>query len=582
MKYEGTTGGLRRAGPAGCAGCPRLNARLSLETRSTRKQTQPAGPARRRPPGRLSRLAGLLLLATTTAFADVERTITPGAAGPNRLEVDVSLLSHAAADLRDLRLHDAQKREIGYLLVPPDNKPEWLDGRILPVAATKKTSGFELDLGHTTRADRLRFDGIAAPFLKRVRIEGSGDRARWTLLADATVFDLPDERLRLLEVPFAAGDFRYLRATWDDRSSAPVQTGRASARRHDTGTPPEPLRASVPFRKRASEPGKSRYRLTLPGPHLPLDAIELRVANGNVFRSATVTEPRLGNGEVLPVALGTGTLRRAERWGAVAEEMAVRIEHPSERELDLVIEDANNPPLAITAAIARFAPQPSIYFEAPSTTPLTARYGNPRLAAPAYDLEASRRYLDRAATAVAKWEPTSQEITPSPSATDTVAALQGAPVDRGAFRVARPLPKAPAGLTVLLLDADVHARSRELADVRIVTANDTQVPYLVEKRDEPLVLTLTPRKVESSRGTTIYRLEIPYASLPMDSYIVLKTTARVFERHVTLRSAANERRGRTPSDLHNITWRATDPELLPPALTFHAPLTIGEALEVVV
>jgi hypothetical protein len=168
---------------------------------------------------------------TTTAFAH-DRIVTPGAPGANKLEVDVALLSRAQSDLRDLRLLDERNREVGYLLVPPaTTAPRWVVGSMLPIATTKNTSGFEVDLGRATNVDRLKLEGIAAPFLKHITLEGSGDRARWTLLADATVFDLPDEELRLTEVSFTPGDYRYLRVTWNDRSSARVtNVGRASAR----------------------------------------------------------------------------------------------------------------------------------------------------------------------------------------------------------------------------------------------------------------------------------------------------------------------------------------------------------------
>ncbi|HEU4886789.1 MAG TPA: DUF3999 family protein, partial [Thermoanaerobaculia bacterium] len=192
----------------------------------------------------------LALLIAMPLFAQVKRAVTPSAAGPNRLDVDVALLSRATTDLHDLRIVDAEQREVGYLLVEPaGGDARWVDGSRLPVASTKKSSGFELDLGRAEEIDRLRFDGIAAPFLKRARVEGSGDRARWTLLADATVFDLPDDRLKLLEIPFVHGTYRYLRVTWDDASSARItQIGQVSARLYGTGAPPEPLRAAVPFR----------------------------------------------------------------------------------------------------------------------------------------------------------------------------------------------------------------------------------------------------------------------------------------------------------------------------------------------
>jgi hypothetical protein len=526
----------------------------------------------------------LALLVTIPLVAQVKRTVTPAAAGPNRLDVDVALLSRATTDLHDLRLFDSDNREIGYLLVEPKSgEARWLDGELLPVAATKKTSGFEVDLGRAAEVDRLRFEGIAAPFLKRARVEGSGDRTRWTLLAEATVFDLPDDKLRLLEVPFGAGTYRYLRVTWDDASSARItRVGTVSARVYGSGAPPEPLRAAVPFRKRASEPGKSRYRIHLPGPRLPLSAIELRVSNGHVFRNATITEPRLGNGEVLPATLGAETVRRAERWGAVAESMAIPIERPTGRELDLIVEDGNNPPLALTEIVARFAPQPWIYFEAPDAAPLTATYGDPRLKTPSYDLEASRRYLEQAPPARATWAKGEEPVNVAASDTDPAASLQGAVVDRGTFRVVRPIPNAKPGLNVLLMDADALARSRDLADVRILSEDNRQIPYIVEKRDEPLVLPLKLQPVEGARGTSVYRMALPYPTLPYGTRIVLRTSARVFERTIDLRSAADERRGRLAAPAASATWRSADPELVPPAMTFDPPLSGNDALELVV
>src|SRR5947208_989956 len=60
---ENGPGGLRRAGAAGSAGWPSLNARLSPQSPVSRlhvlRQALPAVPARRRPPGRFSFVGGL-------------------------------------------------------------------------------------------------------------------------------------------------------------------------------------------------------------------------------------------------------------------------------------------------------------------------------------------------------------------------------------------------------------------------------------------------------------------------------------------------------------------------------------------
>ncbi len=67
----------------------------------------------------------------------------------------------------------------------------------------------------------MRISGIAAPFLKRVTIEESSDRARWTVLAPGTtIFDLPDDRLAHDVVEFMLMLLRFVRIVYDDRASA--------------------------------------------------------------------------------------------------------------------------------------------------------------------------------------------------------------------------------------------------------------------------------------------------------------------------------------------------------------------------
>src|SRR3989442_6422668 len=122
--------------------------------------------------------------------------------------------------LGDLRLVGGGGAEVGYLLLStPPAAPVYSSAVTLPVAPvdtdTVKTSGFEADLGEPMIVDRFRVDGVQPPFLKRVRLEGSGDRQRLTLLVgDGTPFELPDEQLRQNELRFTPGSYRYLPLTW--------------------------------------------------------------------------------------------------------------------------------------------------------------------------------------------------------------------------------------------------------------------------------------------------------------------------------------------------------------------------------
>ncbi len=439
-----------------------------------------------------------------------ERPVLPGAAGGNRLEVDVPLLvggapfavtrractersecgdraggveAAATGGLSDLRFYDRAGREVPYLLVdPPSAAPRWANATLLPVARTDSTSAFEADLGSPRQVDRMRVLGLPAPFLKRVRLEGSGDRQRWTLLVaegGGTLFDLPAERLRQTELEFTPGEYRYLRLTWDDRNSGRVPTPAAvGARLVANGAAAPTLRTSLWVEKRASEPRVSRYRVRLPGARLPIVALELSVGGGNVLRNAKVSEARLAGGQVAPFALGAATLRRTVREDGTASSLRIPIAQPTEAALDLVIDDGDNPPLDITGVTAIFATLPYIHFDIPATDTLTARFGGQRIAVPRYDLEAVRERVPLMELAAARWGEPRESPAGVAAAASSLPAMDGAPIDVRAFRWQREIPSGPNGLTAVPLDArcwrtaaSMTCASRRRADDRCLISS---------------------------------------------------------------------------------------------------------------
>ncbi len=557
--------------------------------------------------GRAALLAGLLAM-SALARADgreprfrYERPVLPGAPGPNRLEPDVDLLGGSfRGGLADLRLFDAAGREVPYLLVaPPRRETEWHRGQLLPIAATKKESGFEVDLGTNGTIDRVRITGLPAPLLKRFRLEGGGDRSRWTVLvAEGTLFDLPEEGLRRLDVDFPAGDFRYLRLTWDDTASARLPLpGGVEARLVRPADSGPPARVPVSLERRPSEPGKSRFRLRLPTARLPVVALDLEVPGGPLLRPATVTEGRLTSGndvEITPVRLGEATLRRAVRGGLAASDLRIPLDLPQGPDLELTVDDGSNPPLPLAGVTAELAPLPWIYFETAGTAPLTARFGDRDAPAPRYDLEALRDQVARARTAAARWgevrdlQPQEKAVAGSPLP------AVGAPVDPGKFRYRRAIPAGPPGLTALLLDAAVLSRSPGLADLRIADAQGRQIPYVLERRDEPLTLPLPafvkqprPPKKDDPPSLSRYSVELPYPSLPA-ARLVLATTARVFEREVRLvelpTPASAPRRDREPGEqtVAQAAWRHADPETPAPELTLELPSSPASHFELLI
>ena len=523
-----------------------------------------------------------------------ERPVQTGGPGARRLAIDVPLLVGGSpfrgrpapgAGLTDLRFFDPNGQELQYLLVSnPPEQPVWRSAQALAVAAVetpaRKTSGFEIDLGQPIVVDRFRVDGITPPFLKRIRLEGSGDRARWILLVDeGTVFNLPDERLVQTEIAFAPGPFRYIRATWDDTTSGRLPKPElASVREVRNAIPPPPLTTPLTFERRPSEPGRGQFRVRLPAAHLPIVALDVDIAGTRILREATVYEPRLIGGQVVPTQLGASVLRRVVQDEMIASAMRIPITSPEEPILDLVIDEGNNPPTEIRSITAVFADLPWIYFESSADT-VIARYGNSSLKAPRYDLEAVRQTLSIANAMDATWgearlRAEGENVSRVVPALPTV----GSTLDPATFRYIRPIPSGEPGLVTIPLDVAVlaHGRGAGFSDVRVLDAANRQVPYLVERASEPLSLDLMiepaaarPASLPPDRTLSVYRVRLPLEGLP-SARLVLTTPARVFTRRVMIGvEHAPDRRRRDPwfETLATSDWSHADQESPAPALT---------------
>ena len=506
-----------------------------------------------------------------------ERPVVTVGPGPQRLAIDAGLLtagapfrvlrrgerSYAEDGLTDLRLVAEGGRPVPYLLVHSSSpEREWIGGSLLNVAATKKSSGFEVDLGAPSAVDMIRVEGLPVPHLKRLTLEGSGDRERWTMLvAEGTLFDLPDQQLRQNTLGFTPGPYRYFRVTWNDANSGRVPNPSAVAARRVSIVPPPPaatLTASI--ERRPSEPGISRYRVRLPGTRLPIVALDLDVgsgvAGGHVYRRAIVSESRFAGFEAAPVELGRAMLSRVVRDGLTASALRVPVAVPAEAEIELTIDDGANEPLDLRAVSVVLAELPWIYFEAPAGT-VTAQAGDRTLPKPQYDLEAVRSSVDLTKVPEAKWGDGGTArltITKAAGAPSTLAPSAGAALDPAAFRFSRAVQFSPeagdtaVGLFALPLDAHALAHTRgpvsRFADVRLLDGSSQQLPYLLERRNEPLSIDLAVKPASDSqaqgikmpagsRQRSVYVVMLPYANLPSSS-LVLETSARVFQRTITI------------------------------------------------
>ena len=173
----------------------------------------------------------------------------------------------------------------------------------------------------------------------------------------------------------------------------------------------------------------------------------------------------------------------------------------------------------------------------------------------------------------------------------------GSPLTADTFRVRRAVPSGDPGLVALVVDVSMLAESQgpagQFGDVRILETGGVQVPYLVERRDEPLVvdLNLQPFKPasrdlqsESGRNRSVYVLRLPYERLP-SMRLELETTARVFQRAIRIgveRKPDRHRRDPWFEELASTTWEHANENVPARPLNLKLPPPQGTELLVVV
>lgn len=160
----------------------------------------------------------------------------------------------------------------------------------------------------------------------------------------------------------------------------------------------------------------------------------------------------------------------------------------------------------------------------------------------------------------------------------------GARIDRTSFGYQRRIPPGATGVSILRLDLGPLAHSG-LADIRLATAGGFQVPYVLEADDEPLRVALAPLVAvdepqvasrlsqRQGRSRSVYEIVFPVAGMPPCD-LVLETTARVFEREVSLLVKDGRRRGRGAGEWETAawaSWRHADPDTPPASLVLRLP-----------
>jgi hypothetical protein len=449
-----------------------------------------------------------------------------------RVEIPDDVFDACRAGIPDLRVTDADGREVPYAWEPASAPP----------AAGQPLRNFESTPRRetTAEADRGERPGLASAvsfgipgrdFLKPVVVEASADRSTWKAVARGSVFAAGEVRMTTVRFP-AASDRRYWRFRFDDRNGDPVSPDSVTFEPWG-GRAPAERTLVLPTRLMASGAASvSAFSATLPAGNLPVSSLRISASDPAYSRTVRVFEKVFFRGEVSRRLLGQGMLLRTP---GRREEDRIAVGGASSRNLEIEIENWDAPPLSI-ARIEANLPRRSIVFHAPEGKSFRLLYGSPSAAAPSYDL----------GDALARGAPAGVHAgalgpaTESPMAPPTIAAAsRGGVLDPGEWKTRRPI-LLPSDGGVAYLDLDEAAG--EAGNVRIVDPENRQVPYILENAPVPGRKEAAIR-ISNDRARTIAVVGPIDPRLAVDALELAAQGAEYFTREVTVFEELRDARG---------------------------------------
>lgn len=342
------------------------------------------------------------LMTAVAVFAQANATpwpyfaeIRPAAAtGIHQFAVPLHVLDKAREDLADLRLFDANGREIPYAVKIRDEESdtEQIEGRLFNQAAVGSTAReVSVDLGaNPGEHNEVEIETEGQNFRRSVEIEGSDTGADWKTVKTGDVifsFGSATSTARSNRVGYPTSRYRYLRlrvfadAPREKQPPVIISVKVLMSRREQGEITTWGL--SVPYHQllRHNAAPASSWTFDL-GARVPCDRLMLTVQDQSFsrpFELEVVDDPQ----NIRLVASGELTRRRGDD-----QPPTINFDEVYARKLRLLVTDHSNPPLSIFEVQAG-APLRQVYFELPQPTdqPLRLYFGNMTATAPHYDFE---------------------------------------------------------------------------------------------------------------------------------------------------------------------------------------------------
>ena len=463
----------------------------------------------------------------------------------------------ARPDLSDLRIVDANEKEVPFLIDQPVPRAE---STVRPKDFHAEIISTETRLLITTGTD-LTIAGITletpagASFIKSVRVEGSSDQKNWRMLTSGDpVFSMGNGAAKP-RVQFPEGKWQFLRVVVDDSRTLPVAwTGAGLI---IAGSPAPTESVSVTIKSRDENPGMTRLGLDLGAANLRIASIRIGASEPVFTRAVTVAAPELSEEKLHEQTLSSGVLYRVDLNGKIEARLDVPIEKQVYgRELVLLIDNGDSPPLLISEVRADRRMTRLLFF-APAAGSCSLLSGNSQCDPPRYDLSQLGDQLRRAVATEGRVSTPVLNPGYDSAANLPQGFVIGAKIDIAPWKFRKPVQVAKAGAQQLELDPDVLARAMpDFGDLRVVSENG-QLPYLIERTSISRTVNLSATDANDRERPTISRwqVKLPQAGIPI-TRITWTSDSPLFERTFRIWEELTDERGnKYPGELAQPTWR---------------------------
>lgn len=483
-----------------------------------------------------------------------------------KLSLPIETLDAARPGLEDLRIFDSTGREVSYLIDRPTSTPAVLrNTQKFGVRIDKRTTILDIETGVSQPIDGLTLDTPVASFMKVVTLEGSTDQQSWQPLAVGQPIFRQWYGTTQLRIRFAAGVWPFLRVTVDDRRSDPIPF--TAAWLAVVAGPPAPVESLPVTMASHTDDGQTRLALDLGAAHLTLTSLRIETTDPLFARAVNLAVRQVTENAITERVLARDTICRVDVEGLKPAE---RVELPldltlASRELLLLIDNADNAPLQITAVRATRRPVYAVFLaQQPGTYQLVT--GNPRCPAPRYDVGVLGPGVKNIPVAALKLSapagnPAYRPAEPLPEIQDLGSAL-----DTAGWKYRKPLKLTRAGVQQVDLDLDVLAHAEaSFRDLRLMR-DGKQRPYILERTSiqrklvPEFTLANDPKRPTVSR----WRIKLPHAGLPL-LRLTCTSSSALFKRQVMLFEQPTDDRGEKYSrQLAQAQWVRTPPATATP------------------